>query len=419
MNDPYKYGLLFFLLLLFLTLKSAFSSVNQLQLELDKKKSKYHSRILNFISKRTTEFSIAIYICYFITLTILTLIIKIDLLLLFQSLNHFLFLLIFVVIFGLIIYPAFKLFPKTFAEYFSNEIINLSAIPLIVIYIFLFPVTKILLFLSNIPIKIIYKDSIKVNQKTDFNKEDLNKLVSDSQKYSSINEEMNAEIKLFKNALEFSDIKIRECMIPRTEITAIEIDDIDEELKTKFISTGYSKILIYRESIENIIGYIKNKSLFISDIDLKDKIKNIKFFPESMPAYKLLRYFIRAGQNIAVVVDEFGGTSGIITIEDILEEIFGEIQDEHDTEDLYMKKLSEQDYVFSGRLEIDYINEKYNLNIPENEEYETIAGFILYHTENLPKINNKITIENFHFNILKVSDTRVELVKLEISSEQA
>ena len=418
MDDPFLYGLLFILLLIFLIFKSAFSAINPLLLELDKKKQNYHFRILSFISKKIIGFSIAINICYFIVLTILIILLKNDFLVISKTFSPLLYTLFFIISVGLIIFPAIIAIPKTIGEYFSNDIINISAIPLMVIYVIFFPFTKLVLLLSNAPFRIIYNQEINLDQELHFDKDDLNKLVTESQKHVAANEEVDAEIKLFKNALEFSEIKIRECMIPRTEITAVELNDVEKEIKDKFISSGYSKILIYRDSIENIIGYIKSKSLFFNT-ELKKNIKHIKYFPESMPANKLLRYFIRTGQNIAVVVDEFGGTSGIITIEDILEEIFGEIQDEHDTENLYEKRLSENDFILSGRFEIDYLNEKYNLNIPESDEYETIAGFILYHTESLPRINDKITIDNFNFNILKVSDTRVDLVKLEISSQQA
>ena len=415
MDDPFIYGLLFFLLLLFLTLKSAFSSINQLQLELDKAKVNYHSKILSYISKKTTEFAVTVHICFFLTLIAFIFILRADSIELFQSSSSSLFNLTFVFVLGILIFPGLITVPKTIGEYFSNEIINLSAIPIVIIYILLFPITKLILILSNLTVKLIYKKNIGNNHKLDFNRDDLNKLVYDRQKHMEDDEEVDAEVKLFKNALEFSDVKIRECMIPRNEITAIELDHMDEEIKSKFIETGYSKILIYRDTIENIIGYVKSKSMFSTESNYKNNIRAIKYFPESMPANKLLKYFIKAGQNIAVVVDEFGGTSGIVTIEDILEEIFGEIQDEHDTEYLYEKKLSDSDYVFSGRLEIDYLNERYHLNIPVNEEYETIAGFVIYHAERLPKANDEIEINPFKFKILKVSETRLELLKLELT----
>ncbi len=419
MDDPFLYGLLFFLLLIFLILKSAFSAINPLQLEVDKKKHNYHFRILSFISKKIVEFSVVVNICYFVTLTILVLLAKNDLQSILKSLNTIFYLSIFVVSIGLVVFPFIIVLPKTIGEYFSNNIINALAIPLLLIYIILFPIIKAILVLSNAPFKILYNEVINLDQKLHFNKDDLNKLVADSQKHMNRNENLNAEVKLFQNALEFSETKIRECMIPRTEIVAVEINQIEKEIKEKFIASGHSKILVYRDSIENIIGYIKGNSMFYPDDNIRKNIKSIRYFPESMPANKLLGFFIRAGHNIAVVVDEFGGTSGIVTTEDILEEIFGEIRDEHDNEDLYEKKLSDNDYVFSGRLEIDYLNDKYHLNIPENEDYETIAGFILFYTERLPGVNDQVTIDNFKLRILKVSDTRVELVKLEMISEQA
>ncbi|HAF28377.1 MAG TPA: hypothetical protein DCG75_04945 [Bacteroidales bacterium] len=418
MDDPFIYGLLVLLLLLFLILKSAFNSVNEIQLELDKKKANYHSKILSFISRKTNEFSIANNILYYSTLTILVILLRADMSDLFQYFNTILLLLLFGFVIGLIIFPLIISIPKILGEYFPNEIINLFAVFLITIYILVFPILKIVLFLSNATLNKVDRRDLLTNRKTDFSKDDLTKFVSDIQKYSLKNEDINSEIRLFQNALDFAEVKVRECMIPRNEITAIEINNL-EELKAKFISTGYSKILVFKDSIEDIIGFINSKSLFNMNLDLRNEIKNIKYFPETMPANKLLRFFIKSGQNIAAIVDEFGGISGIITIEDILEEIFGEIKDEHDSEDLFEKKLSEKDFIFSGRLEIDYLNEKYEINIPENEEYETLAGYILNHTESFPGIKDQITIEQFRFTILKVSETRVDLVKLEILSSQA
>ena len=416
MDDPFIYGLLIILFLIFQLLKSAFNSVNKLQLELDKAKANYRSGILNYISINTRSFVLTTDIYYFIILIIFISISKNHFILISFSENNFLLIITHIIILALLILCI--IFLRTLGEYFSNEVINLLAVPIIVFYIICYPVIKTLYFFTKSPLKLVPKNNTDTEQQK-FDKQDLNTLVSDNQKYRSKNEGIDSEIKLFKNALEFSEIKVRECMIPRTEIVASELNNLNKELLTGFIGTGLSKIIVYSDNIDNIIGYVKSKSLLSSDKDYKKKIKNISIFPESMPANKLLHYFIKMGQNIAVIVDEFGGTSGIITIEDILEEIFGEIKDEHDTEDLFEQKLTAKDYVFSGRLEIDYINEKYNLGIPVNEEYETIAGFILYYNENMPKKNDHITIQNFSFNILKVSDTRVELVKVEISGENA
>lgn len=417
MNDPFIYGLLIIFFLVFALLKFAFNSINRLQLELDKKNKNYFSKTLNWISRNTIEFEVCINIYYYTILIVLIILLRSTLISALGSSNT-VFNIIFIISTGIFILPAILILPSAIGEYFSNKIINFFSIALISIFLLLTPITYFFCLISNIILRILLKDNLKSNTKNTFNKDDLNYLVTSSQKHT-LNNNTESEIKLFRNALEFSEIKIRECMIPRTEIVAIEIDDIQKYLKNKFISTGLSKIVVYRDSIDNVIGYIKSKSIFFSDSDISKNIKNLPIYPESMPANKLLRIYIRTGQNIALVVDEFGGTSGIITIEDILEEIFGEIKDEHDSEDLYEKKLTELDYIFSGRLEIDYINEKYNLTIPENDEYETLAGFILYHTENIPKTNDHINIGNFLFSILKVTETRLELIKIEITNENS
>lgn len=409
MDDPFIYILLFSVFLIFILFDSAFGSISQLKLELDKKNVIYNSKIISFIRKRYFEFQLSLKIYYVLSL-ILLIILLIDGLNNYTNLN-ILNTFLFIFIFSIIVLPGLIVIPLTLSEYFSNKIINISAPILVILFILASPITYTLILLSNAPLKLFLKDKLQSEIKSNFSKDDLNELVRENELHTLQSENKITEIKLFKNALDFSEIKLRDCMIPRTEIEAIEIGDIEEELKQKFIDTGYSKIIIYRDTIDEIVGYIKSKELLDNT---RHQIKNIPIYPETMQANKLLRHFIRTGQNIAVIVDEFGGTSGIITIEDILEEIFGEIEDEHDTDELIEKKLTENDFVFSGRLEIDYLNEKYELNIQKSEEYETIAGFILYHTEKLPQINDIITIDNFQFKVLRVINTKVELLKLEI-----
>ena len=411
MDDPFIYILLIVALLVFSLLNSAFNSINQLQLELDKQNEHYHSRFLSFIHNNFLEFHLSLKIAYVITLIFFIVIIQLYLTN-FLSTNIAL-LAISIVVIGIIIIPGLIIFPMTIGEYFASKIINYSSLFLVVLFILLSPITYTLILLSNAPLRFFLKDKFISGKKSDFNRDDLNELVRDSEKHTT--QDVNdTEIKLFKNALEFSEIRLRDCMIPRTEIEAIELNDIHKDLQKTFIETGFSKIIIYKNTIDEIVGYIKSKSLLDKKDDLNHHIKAISIFPETMSANKLLRHFIRTGQNIAVIVDEFGGTSGIITIEDILEEIFGEIKDEHDTDDLYEKQLSETDYVFSGRLEIDYLNEKYTLDITESDEYETIAGYILYNTEKFPQVNDRILIDQFQFTILKVSNTKLDLIKLEI-----
>jgi len=222
------------------------------------------------------------------------------------------------------------------------------------------------------------------------------------------------ELKIFHNALLFSQVRIRDCMIPRTEIEAIDINASIEDLQNKFISTGYSKMIVYSEAIDNIVGYISSKQLFKLPATILEKISQISYVPETMPANKLLHEFMQYHRSIAVVVDEYGGTSGIITLEDIMEEIFGEIEDEHDTDDLVEKQINPDEFVLSSRLEIEYLNSRFGLNFPESEDYDTLAGFILYRHHSLPKPNEKITIDAYSFKILKVSNTRIELVYLKV-----
>jgi CBS domain containing-hemolysin-like protein len=403
MIDPFIYGLLTISFFVFALLKSSFSSINLLQLELDQKQEHYYSRILYWISTKKTEFKICISVYYYVNI-ISIILYTVNTFNLFV--NSYLFFLISIVL----ILPFILIVTNSLGDYFANKVINFFALALVILFILIAPITYIFCIL----IKLATHKSInsKVTKET-FNKDDLNNLVNEHT-YQLIDNEEISEIRLFKNALQFSEVKIRECMVPRTEIVAIELSDSKEELKKKFIKTGLTKIVAYKDSIDNIIGFIKSKSIFFFKNTIDHSIKTLPIFPESMSASKLLRFFIATGQNMAVVVDEFGGTSGLITTEDILEEIFGEISDEHDSDNLYEKQLTQTDYIFSGRIEIDHINEKYELNIPVNDEYETIAGYILHHTEHIPKTNEVIKIGHFTFKILKVSETRLELLKLEI-----
>ncbi len=222
------------------------------------------------------------------------------------------------------------------------------------------------------------------------------------------------DIRIFQNALDFSNVKLRECMIPRTEIEAIELGTSVEQLKEKFVETRLSRILIYQGTIDNIIGYFELKDIFRNPTEIKSMIRKLAIVPETMPANKLLKLFVEEKKNIALVVDEFGGTSGMVTIEDVLEEIVGDIEDEHDTTDLIEKKLGSNEYVLSGRFEIDYLNEKYHLNLPEEDDYETLAGMILFYHGSIPRNNDVIRIGKFAIRVLRASTTRLELVNLKV-----
>jgi len=312
-----------------------------------------------------------------------------------------------------------KLIPKTFFQFLPNNLLLVFLITLSFFSILLFPLTRLLMAISNVFLK---KETIS-DQKTAwsnplFNRIDLNLFIEKNNfDETSKKESVETEVKLFKNALDFSKVKLREIMVPRTEIEMLSLNSSIDELRQKFVETGYSRIIFFDQNIDNIVGYVHSSVIFKNPESFKPFMNNILIVPETMPANKLLSTFIREHRSIAIVVDEFGGTSGMVTSEDILEEIFGEIEDEHDTTDIIEKKISDTEFVFSGRSEIDLLNEKYQINLPETEDFETLAGFILFHHESIPKINSLIKIGTFQFKILKATNTRIELVKLTIAEE--
>ncbi len=398
----------------FSAMKIAFVSANKLRLELDKSKNRRYARFLNFISRNTWSFSLSMIIGYVFSLILFALFFKDILSSIFCKINpdyEGIKLLCEIVTISIAV-VIMEALPNALGKFYPNVILNIFAIPSSIFNIIFFPITRIMAGFSSFIVKILFNDKLRRKKADSFGKDDLNDLVTQSR--DAVSENPDSPLKFFQNALEFSDLKVRECMIPRTEILAVEKNESEEVIKQKFIESGFSKILVFDETIDNITGYIKSKEIFQHPESFKQTVRTMPIFPETMPINKLLAFFIRTAQNMAVIVDEFGGTSGIITIEDILEEIVGEIEDEHDTVQHYEKQLNEKEYIFSARLEIDYINEKYDLNIPEDDEYETLAGLILYHTERLPSANDTILIEDFEFKVIKVTQTRVELLKLSI-----
>jgi CBS domain containing-hemolysin-like protein len=308
--------------------------------------------------------------------------------------------------------------PKTIFRNIANVSLNIMALPIFFFYLVFYPITYLINSLTHLILRGIKNDSnLHERTRNVFNKVDLLYFINQSNTSDESMEENSDEIKLFQNALDFSSVKVRDCMVPRTEIVALELGTTIEELKKVFIETGVSKIPIYKENIDNIIGYITSKSLFSTQNDKELRIIELSYVPETMSANKLLKRLIQDKKSLAIVVDEFGGVSGMLTIEDIIEEIFGEIEDEHDTSELIEKKISDTEYIFSGRLEIDHINENYNLKIPESEEYGTLAGYIINYYESIPKLNERILIKPFEIKILKVSSTKIELIHLKIIEE--
>jgi len=413
MNSLFISLLLFILYLLFVLFYTAFKLFNRLEFEIDIQKNDTREKGVIFIINRIDEFKIAFRIIQVFLFTAFIFYLGFNLNQLCSATNPAIVYFCYMLIAGLFLVPFFITIANTFGKIAPNKIIKKSRFLLFSIYLLLFPVIKLLVLFSKL---LPYGRKVIENKTFPYNIADLNKFVAEDYRFQHTNTNSIHEVKLFRNALEFSELKIRDCMTPRTEIVSVDYEDIELELTNKFVASGFSRIIIYKDSIDNILGYIKSNNLFLGK-DVRNYIKSLAIFPETMPINKLLRYFIRTSQSLAVVVDEFGGTSGIISLEDILEEIFGEIDDEHDHDNLIERKITDNEYILSARLEIDYLNETFQLNIDENDDYETLAGFILHHTEKIPSKNEIIHIGRFSIKILKVSNTRVELVKVRLKNK--
>lgn len=302
--------------------------------------------------------------------------------------------------------------PKTLFKSNPNRLLTIFAPLAYVFYIILWPISKFSTFLSRCLLRMI---GIKMANDADdegFSKVDLDDLVQKGLDNADGENDIEDEIKIFQNALDFPDIKIRDCMIPRTEINAVEENCTTDELLQKFIESGNSKIIVYKEDIDHIIGYIHSSEMFRNHDSWYDHVCSMPFVPETMAAQKLMKTFLSEKKTLGVVVDEFGGTSGIVSLEDIVEEIFGDIEDEHDCSNYVAKELKDGSYVLSARLEVDNVNEKFNLDLPESDDYMTIGGLILHEYESLPKFNEIVKIGKFEFKILKSTNTKIELVQL-------
>lgn len=318
----------------------------------------------------------------------------------------------------LVILITAEFLPKIIFRINPSMAMNIFAVPLTFFYWLFYPISKLTLAFSNFFIrKILKANNPPQKENIVIGRVDLDHLITKHQEKATESLPLPEEVKFFKNALDFSTIKVRECSVPRTDLEAVEIDDSLENLRDLFIETGFSKILVYKENIDNIVGYVHVSQMFKNPKKLRNIISPISVVPESMTANKLLEIFTKEHRSIVLVVDEFGGTYGIVTLEDILEEIFGEINDEHDTSDLTEKQIDEHTYQFSGRMEIDYLNEKYNLGIPVSDDYETLAGFILFHNEAIPQAQEEIEIENFIFKILEATKSKIELIEISLKPE--
>lgn len=417
--QPYLLILITILLSAFFSgMEIAYVSANKLKLELDKQSEPFTSKTLKFVTANGGQYiatmlvgnNIALVIYGIAFAAVLEPVFHTH----FQSESFILFMQTIVSTMVILVFAEFL--PKTLFRIFPNSFLNVFSLPLAFFYVVFYPITKFSVGVTNSLLKGFLRKDVSSERKNPvFSRVDLDEFVSEQDGVRAEQKDrVETEVKLFKNALDFSKVKLREIMVPRTEIEMLEVGTTINELRQKFVETGYSRILFYNDSIDNIIGYVHSSIMFKSPKSIEPFIKKVLIVPETMPANKLLSTFIQERRSIAIVVDEFGGTSGMVTSEDILEEIFGEIEDEHDTRDIIEKKISENEYQFSGRAEIDLLNEKYFFDLPETEEFETLAGYILFHHESIPKINTLIKIGNHEFKILKASNTRIELVKLTI-----
>ena len=314
----------------------------------------------------------------------------------------------------LIILITGEFMPKTLFKINPNFTLKILCVPTYICYLVLYPISRFSSFLSTSILRLAGKKIKKEDSEKAFSKVDLDYLIESSIDESKKENEIEPEIQIFRNALDFSNIKVKDCMIPRTEIIAVETGTPKKEIMSVFIESGLSKIIVYRDNIDNIIGYIHSSEMFGTTEEWEKNIKSIPVVPESMGANKVMQLLMQQKKSLAVVVDEFGGTSGIISLEDIVEELLGDIEDEHDNKNIVAKKLNENEYILSGRLEIEEINEKFDLNLPESDEYQTLGGLIINEFQRIPKPHEKIVIDRFQFNIIKATSTKIELVKLKI-----
>ncbi|MEG1660221.1 MAG: hemolysin family protein [Bacteroides sp.] len=394
----------------------AFVSVDKLRFELDRKGG-LSSRILSIFFKNPNNFISTMLVGNNIALVIygilMARLIGENLLAGFID-NSFVMMLVQTVISTLIILVTGEFLPKTLFKINPNRVLNVCAAPLFICYILLYPISKFssaisFLFLRLFGMKVTKDDSVKA-----FTKVDLDYFVQSSIDNADSREELDTEVKIFQNALDFSTVKIRDCIVPRTEVVAVSLDVSLDELKNRFVESGISKIIVYEGNIDNVIGYIHSSEMFRNPKDWRDNVKEVPIVPETMAAHKLMKLFMQQKKTIAVVVDEFGGTAGIVSLEDLVEEIFGDIEDEHDNSSYVCKEIETGEYVLSARLEIEKVNETFQLDLPESDDYLTVGGLILHEYQRFPKLHELVVIGPYQFKIIKVTATKIELVRLKV-----
>jgi len=423
---------IFFSLLLsafFSGMEIAYVSSNKILIEIEKKQEGFLANILKRLTKKPSRFiatmlvgnnsMLVIYGIYMGDLLIkwfTSLVIPVNysfLNYLFVELNLFTQ----TVISTAIILLTAEFLPKVFFKVYANTLLKVFSIPAYIFYWLFLPISSFVIWISDFVLKKFFKtegDEVQLA----FSKTELGDYINEQMETVEEHDDIDSEIQIFQNALDFWDVKAKEVMIPRTEIIAIEKSQSIKEVSALFIESAMSKILVYNGTIDDIIGYVHSFELFKKPRSLRAILLSVVFVPETMFAKDVLNLLTKKRKSVAVVIDEYGGTSGIITVEDIVEELFGEIEDEHDSVELIEEQISEYEYRFSARMEVDYINETYKINLPESEHYETLGGMIVNHTEEIPKVGDLVTINNFKMSILETSNTKIELVDLKINKEE-
>ena len=394
----------------------AFVSSNRLRAEMDREKNRFSQRIIktfyqhpnNFVSTMLVgnNISLVIYGILFAKLFDSTL---------FEPLSDGVRVTCDTLLSTLVVLFTGEFLPKSIFKNNPNTLLTVFAVPAWICYVVLYPISRFATLLSKGLLRIVGIRMKSAGEEKEFTKVDLDYLVQDSIDNANNDDEIEEEVKIFQNALDFSETKIRDCMVPRTEIDAVEDTSTIEQLKQMFIESGHSKILVFHEDIDHVIGYVHSSDMFHNPTDLAGIIREISFVPETMLASKLMAQLMQQKRSLAVVIDEFGGTSGLVSLEDIMEEITGEIEDEHDNTNHVAKKLNDHEYMLSARLEITKINEMFDLDLPESDEYMTLGGLILHEYQSFPKLNEVVKIDRYEFKIVKNTATKIELVRLNIT----
>ena len=399
----------------------AYITSNRLYFELEKKQGSWSSSIISKLNKQPSRFITTMLIGNNIALVIYGVFMG-DLIIsvLFPeyiNANDFptYILLIQTIISTLIILVTAEFIPKVIFRIYSNELLNTFSIPAYLIYQIFYFISGFTVYLSKLLLRIFTGEKLK-EEAIEFRRVDIGNYIAEQLDLADNNKEMDVEIQMFQNALDFNGVKARECMVPRTDIIGIDISESIETLRKLFVTTGKSKIIVYKNNIDDVVGYVHSFEMFKKPKNVKSILLPVEFVPETLQVNDLLSSLIKKKKTIAVVIDEYGGTSGLLTIEDIIEELLGEIEDEHEVTAMKEEKINNKEFIFSSKLEIDYINEKYLLDIEENDEYETLGGLVLFHLQSIPEKNQIIKIENIEIKVIKVANNRIDEVRVKITS---